>query len=161
MCVGDVMTGRPACCRPDTDLQEVAWLMLVNDCGAILVVERFTETVVGIITDRDVVTRAVAWGQDPRLKRAEDVMSTPVATVSPGARLDDCMNRMAALQVRRMPVVGAGGTPCGIVSLADVAGAGRVYEKQLGHLVRALHVPPASCGVDGQTEPPGPTWQTG
>src|SRR5687767_6990770 len=84
MKVSDIMTKDPACCEPETSLQEVAKLMLVNDCGEIPVVDsQRTMRPVGVVTDRDIVIRCVAEGKNPLEADAGDVMSSPVVTVTP------------------------------------------------------------------------------
>src|SRR5437763_12975037 len=66
----DVMTPDPACCTPNTTLDEVAKLMAQNDCGEIPVVD-VGDTVVGVVTDRDIVCRVVAEGKNPIAYTAE------------------------------------------------------------------------------------------
>jgi Mg/Co/Ni transporter MgtE len=60
----DVMTTNPACCTPETPLDQVAKLMVQHDCGEIPVIDR-AEHVVGVITDRDIVTRVIARDKNP------------------------------------------------------------------------------------------------
>ena len=63
MQVKDIMTADPACCTPETSLQKVAQIMVEHDCGEIPVVgNRQTRIPVGVITDRDIVCRAIAKG---------------------------------------------------------------------------------------------------
>ena len=62
--VRDVMTARPRCAAPDTPLTQVAELMQAEDVGAIPVLEG--DLLVGMITDRDIIVRAIAKGKDPR-----------------------------------------------------------------------------------------------
>src|SRR5688500_17365077 len=78
MQVREVMTADPACCIPKTGLQEVAQLMVDHDCGEIPVVENAqTKLPIGVITDRDIVCRAVAQGLNPLDLTAADCMSKP------------------------------------------------------------------------------------
>lgn len=120
MKVNQVMTAKPACCGPETRLQEVAHLMVAHDCGEIPVVDAAGKPL-GVITDRDVVVRTVAQGLNPLERKARDVMTTPCFTVSEDASLDKCMDRMEEHQVRRMLVLDGSGCVCGIVAQADVA----------------------------------------
>ncbi|MCE7981794.1 MAG: CBS domain-containing protein [Caldilinea sp. CFX5] len=122
MQVRDVMTSNPACCTPDTNLQEVARMMVEHDCGCIPVVENEqTMRPVGVITDRDIVSRTVAVGQNPLQMTAGHYMSSPVATVTPETSVDDCCRTMEENQVRRVPVVNERGGCCGMVAQADIA----------------------------------------
>src|SRR5262245_31005264 len=60
----DIMTKDPACCTPKTSLDEVARMMVKNNCGEIPVIDA-NDRVVGVITDRDIVCRVVAEGRNP------------------------------------------------------------------------------------------------
>lgn len=122
MKVKDVMTPDPATCTPDAPLAEVARLMALGDCGAIPVVtDRETRELLGIVTDRDIVLRVVAQGRDTGALAARNVMSSPVARLTPEDPLSACCALMEENQVRRVPVVDQNGSCVGIVSLADIA----------------------------------------
>src|SRR6476646_1501128 len=114
MQVKDIMTANPACCREDTPLTVVAGLMAEHDCGAIPVVaDDAGAAPVGIVTDRDVVLRAVAAGKDPRQTTAGDCMSPGLVTVPPDLDVEECARVMEDEQIRRVLVVDAGGAVCG------------------------------------------------
>ena len=120
--VRDVMTQTPTCCTPETNLTEVARLMMENDCGAIPVVNgEKTMTLIGIITDRDITCRTVALGLNPLKLTVGECMSSPSVMVTPETGLDECCKTMEASLVRRIPVVDESGGCCGIVSQADIA----------------------------------------
>lgn len=120
MDVRSVMTPNPACCSADTPLRDVARMMVDNDCGQIPVVNA-SNAPIGVVTDRDIAVRIVAEGRDVTSACAADCMTTPVTTVSADSSMADCCDTMEREQVRRLPVVDADGSLCGIVSLADVA----------------------------------------
>jgi CBS domain-containing protein len=122
MNVKDVMTADPACCTPETSLQDVAKMMVDHDCGCIPVVDgENTKMPVGMITDRDITCRVVAKGQNPLDLTAQDAMTTTVVSVTPDTSLEDCCNLMEESQIRRVAVVDETGACCGIVAQADVA----------------------------------------
>jgi CBS domain-containing protein len=122
MKVSDVMTKDPACCTPETELQEVARLMVEHDCGEIPVVDgKRTLRPVGVVTDRDIVVRCVAEGQNPLEFEAGDIMSSPVVTVTPDMTVKEVGDIMEEHQLRRVPVVDEAGTISGIVAQADIA----------------------------------------
>ena len=78
----DLMTPDPACCTRDTPVEEVARMMAKHDCGEIPVVERNDlKRVIGVVTDRDIVTRAVAEGKNPATLNVGAVMTSPAVTV--------------------------------------------------------------------------------
>ena len=122
MQVKEIMTADPACCTSQTGLQEVAQMMVDNDCGEIPVVEnRENNLPIGVITDRDIVCRTVALGLNPLDLTVADCMSKPCATVTPDMSVEDCSRIMKEHKIRRVPVVDADGSCCGIVALADIA----------------------------------------
>ena len=129
MQVKEIMTRDVAYCSPDTSLQEIARMMREHDCGAIPVFDNDRNRhVIGIVTDRDIVIRAVAQGQNPAQLTARDVMSQPVATIPADADIDECCRLMEERQVRRVPVVERNGSCVGIVSQADVARSAPEHE---------------------------------
>ncbi|HVI60007.1 MAG TPA: CBS domain-containing protein [Luteimonas sp.] len=122
--ITSVMTANPAACRADTPLRDVARLMIDHDCGQIPVVDGANE-LVGVVTDRDIAIRIVAEGRDGNTATAQDAMSSPAKSVASDTSLEDCTTLMEAEKIRRVPVVDAAGKLAGIVSIADLALAGK------------------------------------
>ncbi len=122
MQVREIMTENPVCCTPDTNLQEVARLMLENDCGLIPVVDnQENKKPVGTITDRDIAVRTFAAGQNPLEIKASNIMTMGVTTVTPETGVQECCDVMENKKIRRVLVVDENGRCCGIVAQADVA----------------------------------------
>ena len=117
--VSEIMTKDPACCAPSTGLQEVAQMMVDNDCGCIPVVD--SGEPVGTITDRDICCRTVAEGKNPLDLTAADAMTPNVVSVTPDTTLDECCKVMEDHQIRRVLVVDGDGACCGIIAQADIA----------------------------------------
>ena len=138
----DVMTPDPACCSPDANIVDVTQMFVEHDTGAIPVVDPATRRPIGIVTDRDVATRAVASGQDARTLTAGDCMTTSVITVSRDASFDECVDAMEANQVRRLIVVDDQNHVVGIISQADIALHGR--KKKTGDLLQEVSKPDAA-----------------
>jgi CBS domain-containing protein len=120
MKVKDVMSKNASCCGRDTSLQDVAAMMVDCDCGEIPVADA-QGRLLGVVTDRDIVCRTVAQGRNPLELIAADVMTSPAITVEPDLTVSDCCDVLERNQIRRVPVVDAGGSCIGIVSLADIA----------------------------------------
>jgi len=120
MRVNEIMSTDPVCCARETNLREVAELMVTNDCGEIPICDGERRPI-GVVTDRDIVCRLVAKGHNPLEATAEDCMSDPVITTDPEMDLDDCARLMEQYQVRRVPVVDKKGVLCGIITQADLA----------------------------------------
>ena len=136
----DIMTRDVTVAERTTTLEEVARMMRDEDTGVIPVVEPGETTsdsvtevqrvpartnangrLVGLITDRDIVVRAIAEGRDARATRAEEVMTSELHTVRPNDRVIEAIRKMGDKQVRRLPVVDREGNLRGIISMADIA----------------------------------------
>lgn len=139
----DIMTRDVSVVTRDMTLQDVAVLMREEDTGIIPVVEvagtpdlpddsnepmmaksrarKYSHgKLVGLITDRDIVVRAVAEGRDAKSIRAEEVMTTEIHSAREDDRVIDIIRMMGDKQVRRIPVVSEDGILHGIISMADV-----------------------------------------
>jgi len=122
MQVRKIMTKNPACCTPDSTLQEVAHMMEMYDCGCIPVVESHkTLKPVGTITDRDIALRTFAAGTNPLDMKASDIMTTDIVTVTPDTDVRECLKTMENRQIRRILVVDNNNRVSGIVAQADLA----------------------------------------
>src|SRR3954468_6891634 len=122
MRVNDIMTENPVCCVGETNLEEVSRMMVENDCGAIPVVEDQEHwKPIGIITDRDIVCRAVAEGRNPLEMTAEECMTPSPVTVTPITPIQECIELMEKHQLRRILVVEENGSCCGGFAKADIA----------------------------------------
>jgi CBS domain-containing protein len=132
--VGDVMTTRPRAVTPQTPLAEVAEVMRSDDVGSVPVVEG--DRLVGIVTDRDIVVRAIAQGKDPRGMPVSEVSTRELVTVGPDDDLSAALELMARHQVRRLAVTGEDERLVGVVSQADVARQAK--EKETGEVVQSI-----------------------
>lgn len=120
--VRDLMTVDVAVCNPQTEIYYVARMMEERDCGAVPVVES-TDSMrpIGIVTDRDIVIRALAKNQEALRLRASDVMSSDLLAIDAEMSLEDCLNQMEQRQVRRAVVIDHTGRCAGIIAQADIA----------------------------------------
>ncbi len=138
--ISEIMTENPICCIPETPLEEVARMMIENDCGIIPVVEdQENWRPVGVVTDRDIAVRTLGQGLNPLELTAADCMSQPVLTLSENASVDECVRLMEEKQVRRIVVIDEGGGACGIISQADLAR--NLDEEATGELVEEVSRP--------------------
>jgi CBS domain-containing protein len=132
--VHEVMTDSPRCVTPDTSISDAARLMETEDVGSLPILDG--ERLAGVVTDRDIVIRAVAKGKDPRGMPVREVASEKVVTVMAGDDLSDALQLMASHQVRRLPVVDENNRLVGVLAQADVAGAAN--EKSVGEMVEEI-----------------------
>jgi CBS domain-containing protein len=118
MRVSDAMTASVKIASPQQTIAEAARMMGEIDAGALPVGDG--DRLVGMLTDRDIVIRAVALGKGPQTP-VKEVMSTEVLYCFADQDLDDVVQNMADTKVRRMPVLNREKRMIGILSLGDVA----------------------------------------
>jgi CBS domain-containing protein len=136
MKVRELMTGDPSSVESNATLGQVATLMKQEDCGSIPVVDG--ARLVGIVTDRDIVIRAVAAGKDPKTLRVSEVMSANPVTVGPDDDIKQAEKLMADRQIRRLPVVEKGAL-VGILVTAQIARAEN--ERATGETLKEISAP--------------------
>jgi CBS domain-containing protein len=119
MQVRDVMTWGAECVRPSNTLQEVAQRMKNLNVGALPVCEN--DRLMGMITDRDIVVRAVNEGYDIRATIVQDVMTPEVLSCFEDEDVQEAAQLMSVHQVRRLVVFNQDNRLVGIVSLGDLA----------------------------------------
>jgi len=114
-----------------------------RDCGCVPIVDD-TGSVIGIVTDRDLAIRAIASGKDSTTK-LNDLMTPVASCCGPDDDLRDVEQKMAELQVRRIPIVDANGRCVGIISQADIARAAAtdspVTEQEIALVVEQISQP--------------------
>lgn len=132
--VREVMTDRPRGISLETPLSQAAELMESEDVGSLPVLEG--EQLAGMVTDRDIVIRAVAKGKDPRGMPVREIATKDVIAVRPDDDLSEALKLMASHQVRRLPVVDDDNRLVGVLAQADVALQAK--EKEVGELVEEI-----------------------
>ena len=127
--ISDFMTRNVQVVRPDESLQRAAQVMDELNVGALPVCDN--NGLVGMITDRDITVRATAAGLSGDT-RVADVMTDHARWCTTEQTVQEAMQQMADVQIRRMPVVDADRRVVGIVSLGDLA------TRHQGHVAAAL-----------------------
>ena len=114
----EIMTRDVRTASPEMTLRDVGAMMREGDMGAVPVVDG--GKLVGIVTDRDIVVRAVAEGKDPSTPISE-VMTSEIFSVRADDFVFEAIRLMGDKQIRRIPVVTEAGELAGIISMADIA----------------------------------------
>ena len=114
----EIMTSNVTTANRAMSLREVARLMRDGDCGVMPIVE--DKKLVGIVTDRDIVVRAIAEGKNAETPIGE-AMTTEIFSVKPDDFVFEAIRLMGDRQVRRIPVITETGELAGIIAMADVA----------------------------------------
>jgi len=117
--LSEVMTVAPRCLDASDTVAEAATMMCEESIGDVFVCKHGRLT--GIVTDRDLVVRAIAGSdKDPRHMRLAEVASTEIVMLSPDDSVDEAIALMRTYAIRRIPVCEAG-RPVGVVSIGDLA----------------------------------------
>jgi len=143
MLIKEIMNTQLSSCTPDATLVECAQMMLQNDVGEIPVLaDDASGRLVGVITDRDIVTRVVARDLNPRDVKVQAAMTDALVTITAEQTLEDAQALLADAQIRRVPVVDDQSCLIGIISLADLAR----YQspEQVGRTVQDISAPASS-----------------
>jgi len=140
MKVRDVMTRQVVTASPNDSVQAVARLMADVNSGAIPIEIPAVGTLVGVVTDRDIVLRVVAEGLASTMAVSE-IMSVGVESCLEDDELTDVAARMAELHVRRLVVYNANRELSGIITLNDIAAehGEHVVGLSLGQISEAKH----------------------
>jgi CBS domain-containing protein len=120
MKIREIMTSNTGFCGPHTDAAAIAEILWSRDCGAVPVVDE-RGIVLGIVTDRDLTIALGTRDRRPSSLRADEVMTTDIATCNPDSEVRDALELMTARKVRRLPVVNRAGHLEGMVSIYDIA----------------------------------------
>ena len=116
-----IMTRDLVTASKDASLKEVAALMADNDIGNVLFMDG--DKLVGILTDRDIVVRAVAFGRDPGNLAVDHATADPFS-MDADSEIEEAAAQMGERQIRRLPVT-ENGKVTGIVSLSDLSNRAR------------------------------------
>jgi len=116
--IRDVMTANPATVPASAPITEAARCMKEMNIGDVLVVDK--GQVCGVVTDRDIVIRAIAEGRDGATTKIQDVCTKNLVSLAPNDSVDDAVRLMREKAVRRLPVV-ENGQAVGVVSIGDLA----------------------------------------
>ncbi len=105
--------------RTKTTVKEAAAVMAKEGHGCVIVVR--ADIAVGIVTERDIVHKVTSEGVDPSKIRVEDIMSTPLITVTPEVTIMEAAEKMSSFEIRRIVVVGDNGRLVGLLTAGDIA----------------------------------------
>jgi CBS domain-containing protein len=119
--IQDIMTKQVHTVRTDASVLEVARIMRDRRIGDVLVTDE-DGSLCGIITDRDIVVRAVAAGMSLDQTKVSEICTEDLVQVDANASIEEIIAIMREHAIRRVPVV-HGDKPIGIVSIGDLARA--------------------------------------
>lgn len=146
MKVKDCMCNDVYWVKPETKLNEVVKLMSQNHVGCIPVCDE-NNCICGIVTDRDILLRAVACEKDTKNCQVSDIMTCDVCTCKEDDEMTNAETKMAQNQIRRLPVCDKNNKIVGILTLGDLA----QNDRELGKQVVCTTISDI-CNCNGQTK---------
>lgn len=145
--IRDVMTPNPQTVTEKDTIVQAARIMRDQDTGVVPVVDD-SRKIIGLITDRDIVVRAIADGKDISKVRVNELMTKQVRTVNEDASVREVLEVMSGAQIRRVPVVNRNNELIGIVSMKDIATDtkedSKVGQAKVGQAVEQISRGPAN-----------------
>ncbi len=117
--ISDVMTKNVITVKKGSTVIEVVKLMTRHGISCVIVVEDSYKPT-GIVTERDMVRRVLNNSLDPRTTKIDEIMSSPVMTMSPGKRITDAINLMQKYHFRRAVIADKGDKLMGILTQSDL-----------------------------------------
>jgi len=138
MKISEMMTQETVLMSPDTTVRKACEIMRDSDIGFIPVTDG--EKILGVVTDRDMATRAIANGQNPDVTAVGEIMTQDIVFIFEDQDELDAARLMQVKQIRRLIVLNHDKRLVGILSLSDLSShvgdhalAGEVLESMLDH----------------------------
>jgi len=139
MQIKDIMTRQVDLVEPDLPIADAARLMKQQEIGALPIGQG--DKLIGMITDRDIVVRAVAEDRDPKATPVREAMSDGPFYCFDDQETGEVAANMGEQHIRRLPVVNRDKRLVGIVSLGDlsISGADKAAAQALGEISSPAH----------------------
>ncbi len=137
MKVKECMCNQVSWVEPQTTLSDVAKIMQQQHVGCVPVCDT-NQTVIGLITDRDIVLRGVACNKNANTTPVSEIMTTKVCTVTADAEVTDASRLMANWQIKRVPVI-ENAKIVGIITLGDLTNSKGVDGRQAYHTLEGIN----------------------
>jgi len=153
MSVGRICTRYVDLADAGETIQAAAQRLHERKVGTLVILDRANRPV-GILTDRDLVIRAVAQGKDPRQTHVGEVMTRNPRTISEAVPIEQALSLMRSGSFRRIPVTGSDGALVGLVSLDDIISLLAEEFTQVGALVEK-EMPPGTEATRLRGRPAG------
>ncbi|WNG62355.1 CBS domain-containing protein [Archangium gephyra] len=135
--IREVMSSDVEVINPNDSLRDAAEKMRSLNVGPLPVCDG--QRILGMITDRDIVVRAIALGRDPNTTQVADAMSSGIEYCFDDDNVDDVLRKMKTKQIRRMIVVDRNKKLVGIVALGDITG--EVSEQKVAETLEGISEP--------------------
>jgi len=130
--VEDVMVEDVITVEADQTVKKAIDLMNENEIGSLIVVKQ--GKAVGIVTERDMLTRVLARSRNPERTKVSEIMSAPLVVADPKMELEEAARLMFKMKVKKLPVV-SNGELVGLITLTDLAR----FQPQIIKILKKAH----------------------
>ena len=131
--LGDVMRRNPTMIGIEANVAQAAKAMCHDEVGSVIIVKK--EKPIGIVTEEDINCKVVAKDLKPSSVRVDEIMSTPLITVSADKKVGDAAHMMVKHKVRRLPVIDTAHKVIGIVTVRDLLTVSNELNELLADLI--------------------------
>lgn len=144
MKVKECMCNNVLYCKPETTINDVAKQMNQNHIGCMPVCDN-NNNLVGLVTDRDIILRAVACDKNTVTTPVSEIMTTKIYSCDSNAELSEATKLMSDMQIKRVPVLD-NGKVIGIITLGDLANNEEVSGKTVNQILENI----CNCNVNAK-----------
>jgi CBS domain-containing protein len=144
MKVKECMCNKTVWVKPETNLREVAKIMTEEHIGCIPICDT-EEKVIGIVTDRDLVSRGIATHKDVDETQVKDIMTNKVHNIGSNKEVEEAAKIMSDCQIKRVPVVD-NNKLVGIITVGDLANNNKISSDDVGSTVQEI------CNCEGEVK---------
>ncbi len=137
MYIKDCMTKNVCCCNTNSTIEEVAQQMNENHVGCVPICDA-NKNIVGVITDRDIILRTVACGKNPKQTKASDIMTCNPCCCKQEDNVDEALEQMSKMQIRRIPICDDTNKVVGILTLGDIVSNENIGEQSVCYTIENI-----------------------
>jgi CBS domain-containing protein len=148
LCVQEIMSDNVVTIEAVQSVKNAARLMSKFGISGLVVLDE--GNLVGILTERDILTRVVASGQDPQESRVREVMSEPVIVVNPAMPLENAVDIMFQERIKKLPVVDKEDERLKLVGILSITDIARLQPKLLEGLKALGHMNDAALEANAE-----------
>lgn len=123
--------------KPENTVQECAKMMSDNHIGCVPVCDS-EDNIVGLVTDRDIILRSIAWDKDVKTTPISEIMTTKVCCCNKDVEIKEAQELMSQNQIRRLPIVDDDNKIIGILTLGDLAKSDNVNNKEVSDTLETI-----------------------
>ena len=137
MKIKDCMESNVYYLKPENTIQDCAQMMSSNHIGCVPICDD-NKKIVGLVTDRDIILRSIAWDKNIKTTPLSEIMSTNVCCCNSNFEISEAQEIMRKNQIRRLPIVNDNKEIIGIITLGDLAKNNNTNNNEVYYLFETI-----------------------